>query len=681
MGNFFDGSEQHTFYTPFINYSNVVFSNNELSLLQKGFKFNPPQSSKKQQLRNLELLGVESESILQSIPLENTEEIRSSLKVLLKKEKEAICNNRKGYHRNPLNEYKDTIKSIDKKISENNLTVTKADKGSTVVVLHTQDYHQKVTNFILDNQFLTKSVNINTFTTKVRTAINKITEVFDNTTKKKLLPSKANVPRLYGLMKIHKTDVFENIPIRPVVSFTDSPTHALASHLNKFLKTFYNNKFDYVVSNNLSLTNKITEVNLSNEDLLISLDITNLFTNIPTQEVISIVALDLWNNNYHPNQIIEYTELLNLCLSQNFFNFNNTTYVQPDGLAMGSPLSPILADIFLNDLESNKIVKNNPFTDYIKFYARYVDDTLIIWNGTIDILHDFLDFLNTLHDTIKFTLEIQNDSKSLNFLDLTLTLRNGTIDFGIYRKPTHTGTVIPADSHHPIQHKLAAFYSYINRLVSIPLTTTSFNKELKIIQQIAVNNGYTVDLVNKILHKKTNRILEHRVYTQPILVEQEPKPYRSLTFTGQFSYKLAHIFKYYCNISFRTNSNLGLVFLNNKDSRDRSECCGVYELKCHTCSSYYVGRTFRSFDTRLKEHLRYIQRPTSGQSHFSQHIRNSNHNFNPDIDFKILHICKKGHVLNNLEHFEILKSLKDPTRHTLNAQLELEFIPAYSVLL
>ncbi|XP_050504918.1 uncharacterized protein LOC126883415 [Diabrotica virgifera virgifera] len=240
-----------------------IFSNNELSLLQKGFKFNPPQSSKKQQLRNLELLGVESESILQSIPLENTEEIRSSLKVLLKKEKEAICNNRKGYHRNPLNEYKDTIKSIDKKISENNLTVTKADKGSTVVVLHTQDYHQKVTNFILDNQFLTKSVNINTFTTKVRTAINKITEVFDNTTKKKLLPSKANVPRLYGLMKIHKTDVFENIPIRPVVSFTDSPTHALASHLNKFLKTFYNNKFDYVVSNNLSLTNKITEVNLS----------------------------------------------------------------------------------------------------------------------------------------------------------------------------------------------------------------------------------------------------------------------------------------------------------------------------------------------------------------------------------------------------------------------------------
>ncbi|XP_072384720.1 uncharacterized protein [Diabrotica undecimpunctata] len=681
-GDYSTTSAQHPFYAPFINYSTTVFSTNETNLLQKGFKFNPPLDSRKQHLKNLELLGAECESILTLVPNDHTEEIRDKLKVLFRKDmvkSNNTHNHRAAFRSN--NNFKHVIKSINQKITENNLTITKADKGNTVVVLNTSDYTKKVLKFIDDNKFITKAVNIKSFTNKVKTLINDSNEVLDAITKKKLSPNKSIIPRLYGLLKIHKTNIFEDIPIRPVVSFSNSPTFALATYLNQFLKTLYNNKFEYIVNNNLSLANKLTSLKFSTGDILISLDITNLFTNIPTQEVISIITMDLWNNNYSPNQIIEYAELLNICLSQNFFNFNNETFVQPDGLAMGSPLSPILADIFLNDLESNKILNNNPFTNYIKFYSRYVDDTFIVWGGSLDNLHSFLDYLNQLHHTIKFTLEIQDDSNSLNFLDLTLTLNNSTIILDIYRKPTHTGTVIPADSHHPIQHKMAAFYSYINRLISLPLTLTSFNKELKIIQQIAINNGYSINLVNKILHKKTNRMLEHQVYTQHSNEMVEQKPYRSLTYIGDLSYKIAKIFDDYINISFKTASNLGLTFLNNKDKRNSLEYSGVYKLSCHTCNACYIGRTFRSFNIRLKEHLRYIERPTSGQSHFSQHIRHKNHNFDPQTDFTILHTCNKGLLLNNLEHLEILKSLKNHTAETLNAQLELEYTPVYSVLI
>lgn len=69
----------------------------------------------------------------------------------------------------------------------------------------------------------------------------------------------------------------------------------------------------------------------------------------------------------------------------------------------------------------------------------------------------------------------------------------------IFRKTTYIGTVINNDCNHPFQHKEVAFYNYINRLTRIPL---NFNKELNIIWQIAENNGYSKDLIYKLLNKK-----------------------------------------------------------------------------------------------------------------------------------------------------------------------------------
>ena len=134
----------------------------------------------------------------------------------------------------------------------------------------------------------------------------------------------------------------------------------------------------------------------------VSYDVTSLFSNIALQEIIDIAINLIVNHN--PNLNIARKELKKLFLfttSQTHFIFNSKFYNQIDGVAMGSPLAPVLANIFMDFHKSkwlNEYNLNKP-----KFYLRYVDDIL----ATFDDEQDSLNFLNNRHPNIKFTIEKQ----------------------------------------------------------------------------------------------------------------------------------------------------------------------------------------------------------------------------------------------------------------------------------
>ena len=70
-------------------------------------------------------------------------------------------------------------------------------------------------------------------------------------------------------------------------------------------------------------------------------------------------------------------------LKQNYFTFDGKFFEQGEGFAMGSPLSGLLADIYLNFYENNYLLSNcNSYHDKIISYTRYVDDTFMVFNGT-----------------------------------------------------------------------------------------------------------------------------------------------------------------------------------------------------------------------------------------------------------------------------------------------------------
>ena len=110
------------------------------------------------------------------------------------------------------------------------------------------------------------------------------------------------------------------------------------------------------------------------------------------------------------------------CLSTNF-----------NGVAMGSPLGPALANIFVGYYESklfNKISKPT-------VYCRYVDDTFSLFHKETEF-QKFLNYLNSLHPSLKFTNEIETNN-SLPFLDVLVTKSDNKFITSVYRKPTFTG--------------------------------------------------------------------------------------------------------------------------------------------------------------------------------------------------------------------------------------------------
>ena len=121
-------------------------------------------------------------------------------------------------------------------------------------------------------------------------------------------------------------------------------------------------------------------------------------------------------------------------LRDNTFSFDGKYYVQIDGIAMGTPMAHILADIFMNHILENNILhstdNNNSFLDIIfagtvnipqfklKLFVRYVDDTLVAFENKTDATK-FLRYLNSLHNNLEFTIEQENNNV-IPFLDLLI---------------------------------------------------------------------------------------------------------------------------------------------------------------------------------------------------------------------------------------------------------------------
>ena len=169
---------------------------------------------------------------------------------------------------------------------------------------------------------------------------------------------------------------------------------------------------------------------------LVSYDLTSLFTNIPLQETIDIRTNLIFNHN--PNLNVTKKELKKLFLFatlQTHFIFNSKFCNQIDAAAMGSPLAPVLANIFMGFHESkwlNEYNLNKP-----KFYLRYVDDILVAFDNEQDSLH-FLIFLNNRQPNVKFTIEKQINH-SIAFLDVFISnINNQNFKIQTYHKWTYT---------------------------------------------------------------------------------------------------------------------------------------------------------------------------------------------------------------------------------------------------
>jgi len=181
------------------------------------------------------------------------------------------------------------------------------------------------------------------------------------------------------------------------------------------------------------LVNKLNGKLIDSDTALLSLDVVSLFTNVPT-DLIGKSIVKRWDhiacNTALP--LNEFLIAISLIINSTFFTFNNKFFKQIFGTPMGSPLSPILADIVLQDIEEAAL---SLLPTTLPFYVRYVDDILLA--APNNLLDKIAETFNSFHDRLKFTMEIDTDDR-INFLDVTAIIDNNVIMFDHYKKPINS---------------------------------------------------------------------------------------------------------------------------------------------------------------------------------------------------------------------------------------------------
>ena len=445
-------------------------------------------------------------------------------------------------------------------------------------------------------------------------------------------------PPLYSLIKHHKT----NYPIRPIVTSVGTIANKMSKQLNQlFLKQFHYQS-TYTIKNTTDLIKATKDLKLTAASRLISFDIVSLYTNVPLTEALSALDEFLIEQDITDQQAEDISNLTKICLQQNHFLFDGITYVQPDGLTMGSPLSGLIADLFVDTVE--KEIFKIPDSKHISYWGRYVDDVFLVWNGNQEQLDELLIAMNKL-SKLQFTMEEEKDG-SLNFLDLTITRNNSRLSYNIYRKPTTTDVIIPSNSQHSYTTKMAAFRYYIDRALNVPLTDENHRQELCKIKKIAINNGYKpedIDYLHKKLKKKNTLkyIYPHKKASQS---------YRSLTFHPTMNRHIKRICsRNNINIADRNTNNVANLLINNKTPFHTTQKSGVYELKCTNCPKKYIGQCGRSLKERFQEHI------SRSSSAVYTHMIEEGHKFGIE-NMTLIRNLQKSTLMNTTEMYHIHKN-------------------------
>lgn len=172
------------------------------------------------------------------------------------------------------------------------------------------------------------------------------------------------------------------------------------------------------MSNFKDLIDRIKNVNLHSGQKLYSLDITNMYRKIPSSQYKRIITDLLIQTKTNPCISVDILRLLNTVLRHNYFTFNNKIFKQTFGLAMGSPLSPLLAEVFMAQYEE-VILSSVLASKHVNFWYRYVDDVIICFDGTTRQFDRVLNYINSVNPRIQLTFEIELDNR-LDYLDLTI---------------------------------------------------------------------------------------------------------------------------------------------------------------------------------------------------------------------------------------------------------------------
>ena len=540
---------------------------------------------------------------------------------------------------------KDKIKALKSLKQDESIIITKPDKGKGVVILDKKDYIDKVNVILTDTtKFVKLDIDPFSYILKLEDKLNRLLrtlkdKVISLETYRYLFASGSVPGILYGLPKIHKLAC----PIRPILSAIGTFNYNLAKFFVPVLSPCTTN--EYTVRNSAAFAHEISNLTYSDSTYMASFDVKSLFTNIPLDETIQICTDATFGqlNKFMNFTKKQFKSLLELAVKECIFLFDNCYYKQIDGVAMGSPLGPTLANAFLCHHEVSWL-NDCPQEFKPLLYRRYVDDCFILFKQA-DHANEFLNYLNLKHANIEFTLETESNCR-LPFLDVLVHKHASGFSTSVFRKSTFTGLGLNFLSFVPKIFKLNSIKTLLFRCFSLSSDWNLFHSEVIQLRSYFSKNGYPLHLFEKMLHSFLDKVYSNETIRPSV---SKKVMYISLPYYGYSSFKvrkeLSKLFNLvYPQVAFRftfTNSYTIGSFFRYKDRIPKALCSNiVYKFSCSCCNARYIGSSTRSLKIRVLEHkgLSYRTSVPLSKPSFSEireHAIATGHNFNLD-NFEIL---------------------------------------------
>ena len=414
-----------------------------------------------------------------------------------------------------------------------------------------------------------------------------------------LFASGSTFGRMYGLPKTHK----EGTPLRPILSALGTLSYKVAKFLVPLIEPLVHNVHN--VSDSFSFVRDLHNLDASGL-VMASFDVVSLFTNIPLDDTIKLCTDELFNRGFLFDKFskLDFGKLLSFAVKDCHFLFNKKVFCQTDGVAMGSPLGPVLANSFLA-IHEEKWLEECPSEFKPILYKRYVDDTFTLFRDTSHIVL-FLNYLNSRHKCIKFTVEHESDC-SLPFLDVLIKRMGATFTTSVYRKPSFSGLGMKFGSFLPINYKRNIICTLVYRAFMISSNYAKFHLDILFLKNFFSMNGFPMKFVETYIGKTLTNLITPKPPSQP----SKEIIYFALPFLGGPSFALRNkVLKLFT--SFFPNYKLQIVFscLNtighNFVVKDKVpfalQSSLVYKYNCGACNASYVGKTSRHLFMRIAEH-------------------------------------------------------------------------------